>query len=676
METDSGDNNEFGNAQQADGFVPIRIETNGVKFDQELIEEYANKEGDMDIICRGGEKLRCHSCVISCQSKIMRRSIARNEEAHLFAPFARMNCTKFSLTTMSKLLQIMYCSDASFEYANEMIEILLAAAYYNIPWVVSAVQKAAVNFCTRAEDSSTGANRCRDILLILQENVTFTVDRPNPTYAPFDPSLQTLTDELIARMQDYARKGVVPNEADPLRIANIVHDYLELEPQDRQVGRSDSMMKYISFYYADIALVDKNDIFHGIIRRNSVLQNLLIGIIPDMAPVNNPPAPPPPPDNPPAAAPAPSAAANAAAAARRQQQRRDVFGGWRRYGFGRNDPLNWMGDEQPPRRAPREPVRGVGEDPLVIRVQEQEQRMQERMQQENERLIQQQREIERRVEQRRVEQRRMEQRLIEQEERARRSREHIRQARDVMRRELAAAREQQQATAASQAPAKASAPTKKKSNKAECETALKSDCRHERTRATLMVAEKLARYRSQFEQKRIRYYSMFNAAANVAEMEKLRAKVQQLGKMLKEVPVEKRLNSSSARESHSTLTLQVNTLTSTIANAIRRATLLELPFQLPDADPAERALEIGNMLAPSRLTHRDGPEAKKRRVDETTQTNAATAPAKKVIKKEPGTSGTAGVAAASSSSAAPNVNEPAWIAISDSEDSDHVDNGE
>ena len=54
------------------------------------------------------------------------------------------------------------------------------------------------------------------------------------------------------------------------------------------------MMKYISFYYADIALVDKNDIFHGIIRRNSVLQNLLIGIIPDMAPANNPPPPPPP----------------------------------------------------------------------------------------------------------------------------------------------------------------------------------------------------------------------------------------------------------------------------------------------------------------------------------------------------------------------------------------------
>ena len=96
------------------------------------------------------------------------------------------------------------------------------------------------------------------------------------------------------KTQHFLYLGVVPTEVDPLRIANIVHDYLELAPQDRNVGRDDSMMKYISFYYADIALVDKNDIFHGIIRRNSVLQNLLIGIIPDMAPVNNPPPPPPP----------------------------------------------------------------------------------------------------------------------------------------------------------------------------------------------------------------------------------------------------------------------------------------------------------------------------------------------------------------------------------------------
>ena len=51
--------------------------------------------------------------------------------------------------------------------------------------------------------------------------------------------------------------------------------------------------------------------------------------------------------------------------------------------------------------------------------------------------IQQQRAIERRMEQRRAEQRRLEQRLADQEERARQSREHIRQARDVMRRDAA-----------------------------------------------------------------------------------------------------------------------------------------------------------------------------------------------------------------------------------------------
>ena len=77
----------------------------------------------MDIICRGGAKLRCHSCVISCQSKIMRRSIARNTTENQNAE-PHLNCTKFSLTTMSKLMEIMYCSDASFDYANEMIEVI------------------------------------------------------------------------------------------------------------------------------------------------------------------------------------------------------------------------------------------------------------------------------------------------------------------------------------------------------------------------------------------------------------------------------------------------------------------------------------------------------------------------------------------------------------------------
>ena len=125
-------------------FEPIRIETHGVKFDKgnailfwkvstvtwlnnetsfilDLIEEYEDKVGDMDIVCQGGEKLRCHSCVISCQSNVMRRSLRRGLDD------SQLNCPKFTHATMSKLLQIMYCSDASFEYANEMIEVSVKA---------------------------------------------------------------------------------------------------------------------------------------------------------------------------------------------------------------------------------------------------------------------------------------------------------------------------------------------------------------------------------------------------------------------------------------------------------------------------------------------------------------------------------------------------------------------
>ena len=177
----------------------------------------------MDIVCQGGEKLRCHSCVISCQSNVMRRSLRRDLDD------IQLNCPKFTYSTMSKLLQIMYCSDVSFEHANEIIEvsfqirnafktiihkkdntldqILFAAVYYNLPWVVAAVQQSTVSFCSRAEDNVISANRCRDILLILQKNVTYTMEQTHPNYVAFDPCLQGLMDELIARLQNFARKG-------------------------------------------------------------------------------------------------------------------------------------------------------------------------------------------------------------------------------------------------------------------------------------------------------------------------------------------------------------------------------------------------------------------------------------------------------------------------------------
>ena len=163
-------------------------------------------------------------------------------------------------------------------------QILLASAYYNIPWVVEAVRKAVINYCTQSNEPNKCANRCRDILLILQENVTYSIDQPNPSYTPFDPCLQPLTDELIARLQNYASShGVIPNELEPARIANLVFDNLNAEPENRIISRDDSMMTYIAFYYSDIDGIGLNDIFEGIMRRNSVLQNLLIGMIPDMA---------------------------------------------------------------------------------------------------------------------------------------------------------------------------------------------------------------------------------------------------------------------------------------------------------------------------------------------------------------------------------------------------------
>ena len=169
-----------------------------------------------------------------------------------------------------------------------IFQILLASAYYNITWVVAAVQKAVINYCTQSDEPNLCANRCRDFLLILQEKVAYSIDQPNPSYTPFDSCLQPLTDELIALLQNYATShGVIPNELEPPRIANLVFDNLNTEPQSRIIGRDDPMMTYIAFHYSDVDEIGLNEIFQGIMRRNSVLQNLLfksyIGMIPEMA---------------------------------------------------------------------------------------------------------------------------------------------------------------------------------------------------------------------------------------------------------------------------------------------------------------------------------------------------------------------------------------------------------
>ena len=42
-----------------------------------LRDEYDRGEGDLEITCAGNEKIICHSCIVDCQSRIMRRSIIR-----------------------------------------------------------------------------------------------------------------------------------------------------------------------------------------------------------------------------------------------------------------------------------------------------------------------------------------------------------------------------------------------------------------------------------------------------------------------------------------------------------------------------------------------------------------------------------------------------------------------
>ena len=121
-------------------------------------------------------------------------------------------------------------------------------------------------------------------------------------------------------------------------------------------------MAELSFYYSDTR-VDQNEIFNGILRRISVLQNLLIGIIPDMAPSNNPP-PPPPPDNPPPPPPA-------------NPDRFDQMFGWRARAArrGRRDWVRLEQAGQQPRQPAADPLAWMGGDDAVAEQEQLAERM-------------------------------------------------------------------------------------------------------------------------------------------------------------------------------------------------------------------------------------------------------------------------------------------------------------
>ena len=115
---------------------------------------------------------------------------------------------------MRKLLGIMYPSQhAVFNSLNEMIEILIVAAFYDISWIVKSVEKAMLDLLPESENGDhvqkvAQATRCRDILLVLQENVQFSDENPNPNYKPFDTAFASITATLLAKLAAFANEGL------------------------------------------------------------------------------------------------------------------------------------------------------------------------------------------------------------------------------------------------------------------------------------------------------------------------------------------------------------------------------------------------------------------------------------------------------------------------------------
>ena len=116
---------------------------------------------------------------------------------------------------MRKLLGVMYPSQqAVFNSINEMIEMLIVGAFYDISWVVNSVKKAMNKLLPpiRTQDQNekkVQATRSRDILLVLQENVQFSDENPNPGYKPFDTSFEAITEFLLKKLTKLALEGIL-----------------------------------------------------------------------------------------------------------------------------------------------------------------------------------------------------------------------------------------------------------------------------------------------------------------------------------------------------------------------------------------------------------------------------------------------------------------------------------
>ena len=111
----------------------------------------------------------------------------------------------------------MSCRDVSSEFNvkhNHTVnhrydfKLLMAALYYNVSWLSKIAQNAIKLHCLRDTDPQINSNNCRDALLVLQENITYSVENPSPEYEPFDPSIEPLIQQLYDHLQQFALQGL------------------------------------------------------------------------------------------------------------------------------------------------------------------------------------------------------------------------------------------------------------------------------------------------------------------------------------------------------------------------------------------------------------------------------------------------------------------------------------
>ena len=68
------------------------------KYFSALRGEYDQGEGDLEIVCAGNERIVCHSCIVECQSKILRRSIVKTSHDGLHLQRAQLRYVEIKVS--------------------------------------------------------------------------------------------------------------------------------------------------------------------------------------------------------------------------------------------------------------------------------------------------------------------------------------------------------------------------------------------------------------------------------------------------------------------------------------------------------------------------------------------------------------------------------------------------